>query len=444
MNITDSFISFLRSFSKTELSDKAIHQIKRCLLDYMGIVNAGAKEAAPWMSEMMVLGSDGACTVWGCDKRVDIHTAGIINGFFAHVIELDDGHRFGAPHLEATIITAMIAVAQKESLSFEQFVKGILVGYEVTVRLSTAMQPSHKLRGFHATGTCGTIGVACAVGYALGLDDKQMKGALSAAATSASGLLQVIDDDSQLKPYNVANAVNNGIIAAYIGRSGLEGPDDVLGGKRGFLNAFALEYKLEKIVGKSEILAINQIYVKPYAACRHAHAPIECVLEICKQHAFEAADIAEIEVSTYKLAIFGHDKTTVSSASAAKMSTPYSVAAAVILGSCGIEAFQPSALSREDIKNLMKKVRVIENEVLTAASPAKRGAIVTIRMTDERSYTNKVEYPLGEPEHNMSDIQLEEKYESLMTYAGISREKRDYIKKMIWNLEDYYSEFINM
>ena len=444
MNITDAYIAGLRLFSTQKLTEDILHQIKRCVLDYIGVTYAGAADIRGKIEPFLSIGTEDSCTVFGFNKKMDIHSAAIANGFSSHVIELDDGHRFGMLHLEATIMTAMIAVAQKERLTFAQFLKGILVGYEATVRLATAIQPGHKQMGFHATGTCGAIGVACGVGFAIGLSDEQIKGAVSAAATSASGLLEVIDDGSQLKPYNVANAVESGINAAYIGRSGFGGPDDVIGGKRGFLNAFSSIVVEEKIFNNSGEPAINQIYIKPYAACRHCHAPIECVLNLRSQKHFDPTKIKSIEVQTYKLAILGHDQVDVTNASTAKMSIPYSVAAAILLGSCGIEAFCSNIILREDIQNLLSKVKVVENEKLTAASPKKRGAIVSITLNDGTDISDQVEYPLGEPENNVSDTQLEEKYDSLMTYAGINREKRQRIKKFIWNLEDYYEAFIDM
>lgn len=445
MNLTNTFIEGIIEFSDSVISDESLHQIKRCLLDYVGVTNAGAKDIRDRISPFLEIGTEGVCTVIGFARKTDIHTAAIVNGFSSHMIELDDGHRFGMLHLEATIITALLAVAQQERVPFDRFIKGVLVGYEATVRLAIGIQPNHKQKGFHATGTCGAIGVACGVGYALGLNSTQINGAISAAATSAAGLLEVIDDGSQLKPYNVANAVDSGINAAYIGKCGFQGPNDVLGGKRGFINAFSSRTEgvdVEKIIRGTGEISINQIYVKPYAACRHCHAPVECALKIRKSKNFDISEIDRIEVQTYKLAIFGHDQTEVSNASAAKMSTPYSVAVALTIGSCGMEAFSPELISRKDIKSLSAKVRVIENERLTAVSPAKRGAIVKAYLRNGQCISAEVEYPLGEPENNMSDEALKNKYDSLMQYAGVSEERRHIIKSMIWTLEDSYNTLI--
>ncbi len=442
MNITEEFLGSLKKISQASISEAEIHQVERCLLDYIGVTYAGRRYLGDKLLELENIGKNGNCSVIANNEAKDLLTAAMMNGIAAHVIELDDGHRVGAPHLEAVIISAMIGIAQKEQISFEQFIKGILIGYEATIRLSTAMQPSLKLKGFHATGVCGTIGVACALGYVLSLSDEQMKGAISAAASSAAGILQVLDDNSELKPYNVANAIQSGITAAYMGKCSFKGPNDVLGGKRGYLQAYSDKVNMECLVGETEKPAIFQIYVKPYASCRHSHPAVECALKLRSRHRFDCEDITDVEVQTYKLGIFAHDSINVSSISSAKMSTPYSTASALVLGTGGMEAFSEEMINRQDIKCLTKKFRVVENEQLTKDCPEKRGAIVTIRFKNGQTLMETVENPLGEPENNITDEQLEEKFNSLMLFSGVSEQEIERIKALIWSLEKNFQHFI--
>lgn len=443
LNITDSFIERIRDITETEIAPDTLHQVERCLLDYIGVLYAGRQELGNKLDAIEALGKEGNCSIIATGKKKDLLTAALLNGFAAHAMELDDGHRVGAPHLEAAIISAMIAIAQKEHITFERFVKGIIIGYEATIRLSAAMQPGLKMKGFHATGVCGTVGVACAVGHAIGLSNEQMKAAISAAASSASGILQILDDGSELKPYNVANAIQSGITAAYVGKCGFKGPKDVFGGKRGYLQAHTDSINTRLLVDKTEKPAIFQIYVKPYASCRHSHPAIECALNLRNKYQLKRRDIEEVEVQTYKLGIYAHDQTEVTSVSVAKMSTPYSVAAALMLGSCGIEAFSIENINREEIKSLTHKVHIVENEELTKACPAKRGAIVIIKLSNGQTLIEKVENPLGEPENSLSDEKLEEKFNSLMMFSKAPEFEIERIKTIIWNLKQNYMEFIS-
>lgn len=442
MNLTDAFTDRIKKTADAGLSAETLHRVKRCLIDYLGVTFAGRRYLGAELNELERLGGNGRCSVIASGRRTDMLTAAMLNGIAAHVLEFDDGHRAGAPHLEAVIVSAMIAAAQEERIPFERFVKGIIAGYEATIRLSAAMQPGLKLRGFHATGVCGTIGAACAVGYALGLNDKQFKSAFSAAASASAGILRVLDDDSGLKPFNVANAVQSGITAVYTGKCGIKGPDDVLGGERGYLHAHSDEVDLNRLLGETEKPAIFEIYLKPFASCRHSHPAVECALALRKKYRFDAGEIEDVEIQTYKLGILAHDATDITSVSGAKMSTPYSTAAALVLGSCGMEAFSKEATDDPEIKALTKKIRVVENERMTEACPGKRGASVTIKLSGGRVCIEEVENPLGEPENGLTDRQLEEKYDSLMKYAGVSESERTKIKDLVRNLDGDYGEFI--
>ena len=252
----------------------------------------------------------GSCHVFCSDKTTSVNIAALLNGISAHVIELDDGHRIGMLQLGAPIISALLAVAEKENLSSHDFLSGIIVGYEVAIRLACAVQPGCKLKGYHATGTCGTVGAAMGIAAALHFDLGQMKSAFSAACTSAAGLLEMIEGDTEMKPYNAGRAAMDGVMAAYIGKARFKAPEDALGGKRGFLKVMTDEPKMEYLTEfDGEKYMIETIYMKPYAACRHCHPSIEAALNIRNQLGFDINEIEEIHVDTYKLAVAGHDHT---------------------------------------------------------------------------------------------------------------------------------------
>lgn len=295
---------------------------------------------------------------------------------------------------------------------------GAIVGYEATVRLACAVQPGNKLRGYHATGTCGTVGAALGIAAALHYTKEQMNTTLAAAVTSAAGVLEMQEDDSELKPYNVGRAAMDAVIAAYIGQSGLKGPKDALGGKRGFLSVMTDDPHTKYLTDfSSGTLCIEQIYQKAYAACRHAHPVIEAALNLRNQ--VRLNDIKSIQVKTYKLAVAGHDHTNIHSVSSAKMSIPFSVAVALIRGDAGIDAFTENTVADKAILELTRKVEVVEDDELTAQSPKKRASILTIQ-TKNGSFTRQIDYPKGEPENPLTQEELKKKFRSLAMYGGLT------------------------
>ena len=421
MSLSTCFINYLRTFSRKCMTQGVSEQVKKTLLDYLGVTVAGYSMANYTQGDESLFGfSDKKVCVIGSSLETDTLQAAFQNGFHAHVCELDDGHRFGMLHLAAPIYSAMVSAAAKIQLSWESFFKGAVTGYEAAIKLARLMQPDHKLRGYHATGTCGTIGAAMAVCVALDYNLEQMCSTLAMAATSAAGLLEVIDDGSQLKPYNIGRAAMDGLQAALIGKSGLIPPDDVIGGKRGFLNVLSGVQLDETAFQKSleeERPEILNIYFKPYAACRHSHPAIEAALGLADQIT-DLKEIDRIFVETYKLAVTGHDHAEIRGASSAKMSTCYGVACALQYNQCNIEHYSESRLAEIIQSGLIEKITVREDPSMSKESPAVRAARVTITLKNGLCMRKEIDHPKGEPENPMSDEEIIQKMDSLFRMTG--------------------------
>lgn len=409
MNIAELFINGLVEKSQTT-PFQVTEQAKKCLLDYMGVTIGGLR----FLSETHP------------DLIVSSPSPSFLNGFASHVLELDDGHRLGMIHLGASLVSAVLEVAKKEGLKSDDVLRGIIMGYEVAVRCARAIQPGHKVRGYHVSGTCGTIGSAMSIAFACNYNKEQLKSTLACAVSSAAGVLEIQEQASELKPYNTARAAYDGILAAQIGKLALPGPDDILGGKRGFLAALTDTPHPEFLTDFCEDgYCIEGIYQKVHAACRHCHPAIDATLDMRKDLNLQPDQIEKIEVYTYKLAVGSHNHTEIKGISSAKLSTPYAVALAIVKGSCGYADYNEDNLNDYWIKSLTRKVRVIEDDNLTAQSPAVRGARVTIYMKDGNEHEATCLYPKGEPENPLTQEKLEEKFKGLAMYGGLTSNECD-------------------
>lgn len=428
-NLTCSFLADICKMGEIDSSVPVNAIARKCLLDYFGVALAGASLLKEKERQLIDCGN---CHIIGHSFTATANTVALLNGISAHVIELDDGHRIGMLHLGAPIISALLAVAEKENLSSHDFLIGIIVGYEVAIRLACAVQPGCKLKGYHATGTCGTVGAAMGIAAALHYDFEQMKSAFSAACTSAAGLLEMIEGDTEMKPYNAGRAAMDGVMAAYIGKARFKAPEDALGGKRGFLKVMTDEPKMEYLTEfDGEKYMIETIYMKPYAACRHCHPSIEAALNIRNQPGFDINEVEQIHVDTYKLAVAGHDHTEIKGINSAKMSIPYSLAVALSTGKAGLDEFTERYISDSFIQSITDKVTVSDMDELTELCPQKRVAVVTVK-TKKGDYTLRVDYPKGEPENPLSLQELEEKFRGLAMYGGLTNEECDEVINDIW------------
>lgn len=235
-NITDIFVDNLIAFSKRTFTKADFLHAKKCVLDYIGVSLAGAKEFSREERALLdtwIKGNGGDTSIIGHSLRAEAPISALVNGISSHAAELDDGQRYGNIHPGSPVISALLAVGEAKNLRLKDLWKGVLTGYECVLRLACSIQPSHKLKGFHATGPCGTIGSAMGVAAMLGFTRHQFKSAISTACTSASGILEMIEGDTQLMPYNAGNAAMNGVISASIGEACFKYPTDALGGGEG-------------------------------------------------------------------------------------------------------------------------------------------------------------------------------------------------------------------
>lgn len=409
-NVTEQFVDYL--FRKSEMiTPEIVRKADACKMDYMAVTRAGARKNRSHWNQFLENACTGKAELIGYENKIDGKTAALINGFNAHSLELDDGQRFAMIHLGASIISAINAAYDEYQFSDDSYKLGIIMGYESACRVAIAMQPSHKGRGYHAAGTCGTIGSAVGVAFAKGMNKTQLKRVLTIAAGSSAGMLEMQEQASEVKPYNVGRAAMDGLTAAYIGLTDFEVPDDMLGGERGFFVTFSDKYDVSKLIENTDYFEIERIYVKPYASCRHSHSAVEAAIRIHEQ--IDYNEIKSVLVETYKLGVKGHDHTDIQGVASAKLSTPYAVAAALIYGKADLSVFEPLD---DKIINIAQIVKVVELPELTAECPLKRVAIVTAVTNDNRKIKYRVDYAKGDPENPLTEIELQLKIQLLDKY----------------------------
>ncbi len=442
-NLTDQFISHLVDQNNKGFPDEIKTAAKNCLLDYLGVTISGAFQTRQTTKSFIqhLHARDGKVPVPGTKFKADMLTAALLNGIHAHHLELDDGHRYGMIHPGASVISALLPWVAANKLSGKALLTGIIMGYEAAITLATSLQPGMKDKGYHATGTCGTIGAAMGAAFASGYTKAELKSTLAAACTSASGILEVVRDSSEIKPYNAGQAAVNGLLATGLGKSGLEGPNDVLGGTHGFIHVMGNGNI--KDFSQDDKFAIESIYVKPYAACRHAHSPIEAIQKICGKNKVDPDKVDEITVHTYRWAVHLHDHTEISGITSAKMSTPYGVAVALVTGKAGMEEFTEKRITDPLVAIITKKIKMIEDEELTKLVLGRRAARVEVKMRNGTIFSEQVDLPKGEPENPLTQQELIDKFTNLVIFAGKSKTECEQITNIVMHIEEQLDELFN-
>ncbi|MBR7164364.1 MAG: MmgE/PrpD family protein [Clostridia bacterium] len=429
MNLTDTFIHTLFTLKSGPIPAEVKEEARKCLLDEVGTMLAGAKLIQERLTSYLNMFSGDDATAVGLGCKASLQNAALVNGISGHAYDFDDGHRFSTVHLGSAVIPAVLAVAEKENLTMDDCLRGIVIGYEAAIRMGNCIQPGHRGRGFHASGTVGTIGAAMGVAALLNFDREQFKSTLAAACTSAGGILEMQVDSSTLKPYNIGRATHDGITAALVVRAGFQGPLAPLEGDFGFFKAVSDTCKPEVLsLENNSNYNICGCYHKPFASCRHTHGCVYAALKAANDNNVNWRDIESISVDMYAQGVNGHDHTDIPSPVAGKMSAPFCIALALITGKIGISSYTEQALMDPDILALTKKVSVRADEEMTSWVPKKRAARVTITLKNKETYTFQADYALGEPELPMSIDDFCSKTTELALSAGRTE---DEIKKII-------------
>lgn len=300
-------------------------------------------------------------------------------------------------------------------MKVEDVLKAAVIGYETSYTMAASIQPEHKAMGYHATGTCGVLGAAIAASYLLGFTEEERFHAFATACISASGMLKVLDDESELKPYNVAKTALLALTSIQLAKSGFKGHHDPLGG-RGFIKMMTGRDEVElKPILLNGTYAIMKTYTKPYASCRYTHPSVEAAIHLRERVRVE--DIERIDIKTYSLAVAGHDHTDIPGSYSAKMSIPYATAAGFIYGKAGLQEFSEERVCGKAIFDLTKKIHVEPDAELSALFPGIQAAIVNVTRRDGSILTERVDFPKGEPENPLDEMEFKSRYDDLMKYG---------------------------
>lgn len=418
MNKSIEFLKAVDSVWKTPIPDEVMARARRSLLDYLAVTCAGAEFQKDKLEEYWEFAQpeEGQFRAIGTGKDLVLKETVFLNGLNGHALDFDDGTNSGIIHLGSPIFSLLIPLSHRYNIRIDDMLRAAIIGYEASYTMAVSIQPGHKAMGYHATGTCGTLGATIAATYMLGFTEEERFQAFASACVASSGMLKVLDDGSELKPYNVAKTALLALTSLQLGKSGFKGHADPLGG-RGFIKMMTGKEDVElKPVLLNGTYAIMKSYTKPYASCRYTHPAVEAAIHMRENVNPDA--ITEIDIKTYDLAVSGHDHTVIPGSYSAKMSIPYATAAGLIYGKAGLQEFSEAAVKGAEILTLTKKVKVCVDDELSSVFPGIQAAVVTIK-TKDGEYTDRVDFPKGEPENPLTDEEFRSRYDGLMEYAGV-------------------------
>jgi 2-methylcitrate dehydratase PrpD len=406
-----------------DLPEEVIDRTKYLFLDFVGVAARGAltESSIPVHNLFKKMGrkEDGGVVI-GTNLKLDPTYAAMANGIAAHSVELDDVVNAASLHPAVAVMPAALSAAQLSDGTGKELITAIVAGYEATVKLGIALDPSaHYAQGFHPTGTCGTIGAAVTAAKILKLPPEKITNAVGIAGSQAAASMEFLSDGSFTKRFHPGWAAHSGLMAALLSREGFTGPGTILEGKFGFLHAYSPKSNPDKILENwGSPFEVLRTSLKPHACCRYMQGPIDCILKIMAENGLNANDIEEVTVGVLKT---GHPLVVVperrkynpDSIVDAQFSMPFGAAAAILFGKAALDEYRLENIRSPKVKEMMDRVVCIEDESLEKEFPRKWPASGAIRTKDGRAFSTRIEYPKGDPENPLSWNDVIEKFKIL-------------------------------
>ena len=338
-------------------------------LDYLAMALRGASSDSSLVMQRGVkeLSGVGDSVIMGTSMRATPQYAALANGAAAHSLEMDDTSNDASMHPGAVAYPAAFACGDIGNVSGRDFITAVTVGYDLMVRLGHTLDPrKHYARGFHPTGTCGTFGATLIASRLRGLDALHTAWALGIAGSQAAGSHQYLAEGAWTKRMHPGWAAHNGIIAATLANEGFTGPTIIIEGNSGFIHAYSDDADAAQVgEGLGESFYINKTSIKPHSCCRYNQGPIDCILDITKQHSLVPDDLEKVTVGMLEagwdiVAAPEEQKRSPRNLVEAQFSMPFSAAVAILYGQVSLNEYTEEILAAPQVRELMGRVQCVQ------------------------------------------------------------------------------------
>lgn len=374
----------------------------KCTFDLLGATLAGIDDTGPVAlrrAAPCVFGT-GDIAIWFTGTTGSVIGAAWCNSSAAAALDLDDGNRFARGHPGAAVIPTAFAVGQATGASLDEILTAIVVGYEVGVEVGAARTQ------YGSSGTWTAYGVVATAAVLRRTPRHIIEHALAIAGESAPNQAfaggpapRIPAPEGAAVKEGIPWSVVTGLAALYMADAGHTGPRNILDSARHYRFADDLSF------GSAQ--HICQSYFKPYACCRHVHAPIAALLQLIEEHGIDVHSIEQIQVDTHSAALRISNRPDPQNLIDVQYSIPYCLAQVALHGAKTLLPVTTEALTLPGVGELARKVSLALDADLDAAYPEEILARVAVVVAGRR-FVSQLTPPPGEPLMPWKD--LEEKF----------------------------------
>ena len=414
--ITQILAKFVATHPSKGWSDAVDHEAHRTFMNWLGCaVGATHHEAADAaLAAVTMLQPAAQASVLGRTEKVDMASAALINGITSHTFDFDDTHLKTIIHPAGPVASAILALAEHSGnnpdktrrISGREMIDALVLGIDVSCRVGNAMYPDHYDRGWHITGSTGTLGAAAACARLLKLDEHKTAMALGIAASQPVGMREQFG--TMTKPFHPGAAARAGLMSALLASRGFTASPRALEAPRGMMQTVSTKNDWNEITSElGQRFEISFNSYKPFACGIVIHPSIDACAQLRKQ-GVTPDQVERIELKVHSLVLELTGKKEPQDGLQAKFSVYHGCAAGLTFGHAAEEEFSDSIVTRDDMVALRRKVVATVDDSIDEAS-----ADVTAVLHDGRRVHVFVEHAIGSLQNPMTDAQLEAKFQGM-------------------------------
>lgn len=410
--ITQILAQFVATHPSRGWSDAVDHEAHRTFMNWLGCaVGAAHHEAADAaLAAVKLLQPAAQASVLGRTEKIDMASAALLNGITSHTFDFDDTHLKTIIHPAGPVASAVLALAEHTGSSGREVIDALVLGIDVSCRVGNAMYPEHYDRGWHITGSTGTLGAAAACARLLKLDAQKTAMALGIAASQPVGMREQFG--TMTKPFHPGGAARAGLMSALLASQGFTASPKALEAPRGMMQTVSTRNDWSEItheLGQRFEISFNSY--KPFACGIVIHPSIDACAQLRERFSKEgvtAEQIERIELKVHSLVLELTGKKEPADGLQAKFSVYHGCAAGLTFGRAAEEEFSDEIVNRADMVALRRKVVATVDDSIDEAS-----ADVTAVLKDGRRMHVFVEHAIGSLQNPMTDTLLEAKFQDL-------------------------------
>jgi 2-methylcitrate dehydratase PrpD len=412
---TEKVADFVCSSSYESVPGEVFDLCKLHILDTLGVLIAGSREDIARITKEYIqsftCGQESTFLTQGVKTAAPYAAFG--NGILAHVLDFDDYEVPSMAHPSVTVLPAVLALGEKLKAPGKACLEAYLTGMEVLSKVGRGIHPDHYDKGWHATGTLGTLGAVTASSKLLRLDFERVRTALGIAASMSSGLRG--NFGSMTKSFHAGHAARNGVEAAGLAALGFTASKEILESELGFCDIFA-EGKnpdLNKVVedlGAPFSMIMPGVGKKPYPSCAATHSFLDGIFDLIRQYDIRGEEVDSVECGIFyrvpKMLIHSRPKTGLEG----KFSLEFCIALALQERKVSVRQFKDSKVKEPGIQELMGKVKKEVTEEAGKEGTEYPAAIIKVHMKNGERYAYKSDKRKGSPSSPLSADETRDKF----------------------------------